>query len=161
MMPLPSEWIDRIFVRLHGRFGNNFLDKFKSGQKDAYGNDLGILNAKQVWAEELAGISPERIKNALMHNYEYAPSCDQFKLQCKTPTQAHNDYKALPKPKVSDEQLAVIHDKMSAFTSGKRDMKLWAKRILENPKAYPDISLRYAKEALEIKDELATNTITA
>ena len=26
MMPLPSEWIDRIFFRLHGRFGNNFLD---------------------------------------------------------------------------------------------------------------------------------------
>ena len=161
MNQLPSEWIERIFYRLHGRFGHAFLDKFKTGQKNQNGEDMGILNAKQVWAEELASISAERIKNALMHNYEYAPSCDQFKLQCKTPTQSHNDYKALPKPKVSDEQLAVIHDKMSAFTSNKRDMKAWAKKIIANPKAYPDISLRIAKEALEIKDELAINTITA
>lgn len=153
MKPLPSEWIDRIFMRLHGRFGSNFGDKFKTGQKDEHGVDLGIINAKQVWAEELAGISAERIKNALLHNYEYAPSCDQFKLQCKTPTQSHSDYKALPKPKVSDEQLAVIHDKMSAFTSNKRDYRAWAHKIVANPKAYPDISLRIAKEVLEIKDE--------
>jgi len=160
MNALPIEWIERIFLRLHGRFGNNFIDRFKNGQKDAQGNDLGVLNAKYVWAEELSGISADRIKAALMHNYEYAPSCDQFKAQCRTVMQAHSDYKALPKPKVSDEQLAVIHDKMSAFTSKKRDMKLWAKRIIENPKTYPDISLRIAKEALEIKDELATNTFT-
>lgn len=30
----------------------------------------------------------------------------------------------------------------------KRDMKAWARKILNNVSAYPDISVRYAKEAL-------------
>lgn len=148
MIALPIEWIDRIFMRLHGRFGNNFIDKYKTGQKDSYGNDLGILNAKQVWSEELAGISAERIKAALLHNYEYAPSCDQFKAQCKTVTQAHSDYKALPKHKLSDEKINELHDKLTEFVSGKRDYKAWAKKIIDNPKMYTEISYRYAKEAL-------------
>ena len=150
MKQLPIEWIDRIFIRLHGRFGNNFLDKFKTGQSDANGNDLGILNAKNVWAEELADMSVERIKNALLHNYEYAPSCDQFKAQCKTSSLVPVDYKALPKPTITDEQHQIIHEKLSAFTSNKRDYKAWAHKIIANPKAYPDISLRLAKEALGV-----------
>jgi hypothetical protein len=32
----------------------------------------------------------------------------------------------------------------------KSDMKAWAKTIIDNPKAYPDISLRYAREALGV-----------
>lgn len=96
--PLPLEWIERIFSRLHGRFGNSFTDKFKMGQYDAHGNDIGLLNAKHVWSEELAGISPERIKNGLLATYEYAPSCDQFKAQCKSTPIAHQDFKKLPAP---------------------------------------------------------------
>lgn len=152
MKQLPSEWIDRIFMRLHGRFGNNFLDKFKSGQKDSYGNDIGVLNAKQVWAEELGGVSADRIKNALLHNYEYAPSCDQFKAQCKTTPAVAPDYKALPKPAMSDEKITELKDNLSAFTSNKRDYRAWAHKIIANPSAYPDISLRYAKEALSINN---------
>lgn len=150
MNQLPSEWIERIFLRLHGRFGNNFLEKYKLGKVDANGNDLGIANAKQVWAEELAGISADRIKNALQYNYDYAPSCDQFKAQCKSSTQAHTDYKALPKPAMSEEKVNEIHEKLAQFTSPKRDMKAWAKKILDNQKAYPDISVRFAKEALGV-----------
>lgn len=98
--PLPQEWVERIFQRLHGRFGNSFTDKFKLGQHDLKGNDIGLLNAKQVWAEELAGISPERIKNGLLAQYEYAPSCDQFKAQCKSIPLAHQDFmKLAPPPK--------------------------------------------------------------
>lgn len=148
MKHLPIEWIDRIFIRLHGRFGNNFLDKFKTGQVDASGNDLGILNAKSVWSEELAGMSVDRIRNALLHSYDYAPSCDQFKAQCKTSAPVVPDYKALPKPALSEEKVNELKDKLTAFTSGKRDMKNWANKIVANPGAYPDISYRYAKEAL-------------
>lgn len=148
MKKLPIEWIDRIFIRLHGRFGNNFLDKFKTGQHDENGNDLGILNAKQVWAEELANMSVERIKNALLHSYDYAPSCDQFKAQCKLIAPAMTDYKALPKPVVSDEKINELKEKINEFTYNKRDMILWANKIIENADKYPEISLRYAKEAL-------------
>lgn len=100
--PLPQEWVERIFLRLHGRFGNNFTDKFKMGKNDSNGNDLGLLNAKQVWSEELAGISPDRIKTALLHQYEYAPSCDQFKAQCRSIPMAHRDMLGIEK-KVTPE----------------------------------------------------------
>lgn len=155
MNSLPMEWIERIFLRLHGRFGNGFIDKFKTGQKDAAGNDLGVLNAKHVWAEELAGISAERIKNALLHNYDYAPSCDQFKAQCKSQGTAkdNNEYISLPKPNLTDEQLTDIHNKLSAFSAGKRNYRNWANKIVENPKNYPDISFRIAKEALAMHQE--------
>lgn len=68
-----------------------------------HGVDIGIANAKQVWAEELAGISPNRIKNALLHNYEYAPSCDQFKAQCKSVIAAHQDFIGITR-KFTDEE---------------------------------------------------------
>lgn len=96
--PLPLDWVERIFQRLHGRFGNSFTDKFKMGQYDNQGNDIGLLNAKHVWSEELAGISPERIKAGLLATYEYAPSCDQFKSQCKSTPLAHHDFVKLPPP---------------------------------------------------------------
>ena len=105
MNRLPTEWVDRIFMRLHGRFGNSFTDKFKLGQI-VNGVDIGIANAKQVWAEELAGISPNRIKNALLHNYDYAPSCDQFKAKCKSTIEAHRDFVGLPRKFTAEEREA-------------------------------------------------------
>jgi len=119
---LPDEWIDRIFMRLHGRFGNNFTDKFKLGQI-IDGMDIGIANAKQVWAEELAGISGDRIKVALEHNYEYAPSCDQFKAQCKSSAESHKDFVAIGK-KFTQEQKEENHRKLQEVLS-----KLNLKRI--------------------------------
>ena len=119
---LPDDWIDRIFMRLHGRFGNNFTDKFKLGQI-IDGMDIGIANAKQVWAEELAGISGDRIKVALEHNYEYAPSCDQFKAQCKSSAESHKDFVAIGK-KFTQEQKEENHRKLQEVLS-----KLNLKRI--------------------------------
>ena len=121
--PLPIDWIERIFMRLHGRFGNNFTDKFKIGQIDKNGRDIGIENAKQVWSEELAGISPDRIKTALLHQYEYAPSCDQFKAQCKSTTQAHTDFLAIEKkitPEIKAENKERLHVMMKQLGWDKR-----------------------------------------
>lgn len=101
---LPAEWIERIFMRLHGRFGNTFLEKFRIGKLNDSGEDIGIANAKQVWAEELAGISPNRIKNALLHNYDYAPSCDEFKAQCKSSIAAHQDFLQLSRKFTPEEK---------------------------------------------------------
>lgn len=115
--PLPLEWVERIFQRLHGRFGNSFTDKFKLGQYDAHGNDIGLLNAKHVWSEELAGITPDRIKTALLHQYDYAPSCDQFKAHCKSTPLAHQDFSKLPPPpkdmKLAHQNLQKIKDMLS------------------------------------------------
>lgn len=104
---LPTEWVEKIFMRLHGRFGNAFFDKFRVGQLNADGEDIGILNAKQVWAEELAHLSVERIKKGLAAKFEYAPSADDFIQACSPVPACHRDPNilALPKPK-ADEQVA-------------------------------------------------------
>jgi len=149
--PLPIEWVERIFQRLHGRFGNTFTDKFKLGQLDLKGQDIGMLNAKSVWATELAGVSAERLKAGLDAKYTYAPNCDEFLKNCHV---SHiQDYKALPAPvdfegnqKHADELAQFVHDRLKPKT----DFKQWAKRIMANPKNFPEKSVQYAKEALGI-----------
>lgn len=100
---LPLKLIERIFMRLHGRFGNAFLDKYRIGELNTEGKDIGVENAKNVWAEELAGMTNERIKAALDSSYEYPPSCDDFKMNCRIKP-VISDYKALPK--VTDREAA-------------------------------------------------------
>ena len=149
---LPIEWVTRIFMRLHGRFGNAFFDKFRIGELNANNQDIGIENAKIVWSEELAGISPERIKNALSTNFGYAPSCDDFKLACRSTPDAHKDFKALPKPTMSQEKIDENLKKLTAITGQvkpKTDPKKWARDVLANPAGLPDISIRFAREAQE------------
>lgn len=45
-----------------------------------------------------------------------------------------------------------VKQAVEKMVSGKRDMKAWAHKIIKNPKAYPDISLRFAKEALGVTE---------
>lgn len=83
MNALPIKWIEEIFKRFHGRFGNRFLAEYQTGVIGSDGQDEGIMNAKQVWAEELAGFAPEEIKRGLSAQYDYLPDCDKFKLACR------------------------------------------------------------------------------
>ena len=149
--PLPIEWVTKIFMRLHGRFGNTFFDKFRIGELSQSGQDLGIENAKQVWAQELAGTSPERIAMALMASYDYPPSCDEFKNNCLIKSQ-QKIYTALPAPN-NKETNKVFADNVVKFisehTTPKTDYKAWIKRILSNPKNFPDIAVKYAKETIK------------
>lgn len=83
MNALPGKWIEEIFKRFHGRFGNRFLAEYSTGRNDRNGNDEGIENAKHVWSEELAGFTPEEIKRGLSAQYSYMPDCDKFKIACR------------------------------------------------------------------------------
>lgn len=83
--PMPKAWTERIFMRLHGRFGNPFLDKYRAGKLNADGDDVGIENAKKVWAEELSGFTPDEIKRGLVKQFTFPPSCDEFKVACRPP----------------------------------------------------------------------------
>ena len=151
---LPMEWIERIFMRLHGRFGNQFHDKFKTGQV-SNGEDVGIINAKLTWASVLAGISIERIKLGLLAAYDYPPSCDDFKKNCITSRIDQPIYVALPAP-LKHEQNRAYADNVVEFINrdkkDKTDYKDWARKIVANPSAYPDISLSKAREALATAD---------
>ena len=151
MKNLPIEWIERIFMRLHGRFGNNFLDKYKIGQLNDNGEDVGIINAKNTWALELAGVSTERLKAALSATYNYAPSCDEFLKHCVA--NEIKDFKAITSvtnyednKKSADELIVFIAKELKPKT----DYKGWAKRILKDPNNFPQTSVDSARKELGV-----------
>ena len=150
---LPIEWVERIFMRLHGRFGNQFFDKYKIGKLNNDGEDAGIANAKATWADELSGVSVDMLKAALAANYAFPPSCDDFKSKCVVKHEIEF-FTAIAAPmnnidnkRNSNEVLEYI----AANIAPKRDPKAWARLIIANPSNYLDISLKYAKEALNVE----------
>jgi len=151
---LPLEWVERIFMRLHGRMGNAFFDKFRIGELNQSGQDIGVENAKLEWSEQLAGLSVDRIKAALDANYNYPPSCDEFKANCKVKTQ-QQDYVALPAPNNKETNKAYADNVVNFVLQNetpKSNKRAWIKRILDNASAYPDIAVKYAQQALAMKE---------
>jgi hypothetical protein len=51
----------------------------------------------------------------------------------------------------SDKMLALIQERMPVEDKKLKDMRAWAHRIIANPKNYPAISLKTAKEAINAK----------
>lgn len=65
-------------------------------------------------------------------------------------------YMALQAPKLSKEQNHKYSHEVLKFIAEQennrpKDMRAWAKRIIANPKNYPAISLKFAKEAINTK----------
>lgn len=77
---LPERWVNEIFMRLHGRFGTQFLNQFATGSLTAEKKDEGIENAKRVWGSALADLTSCEIMRGLDATYSYPPNCDTFKL---------------------------------------------------------------------------------
>lgn len=69
------------------------------------------------------------------------------------------EYHSLPAPKLSIDQNKVysanvmkyVADHKPAEEKNLKDMRAWAHRIIANPKKYPAISLKFAKEAIHAK----------
>lgn len=60
----------------------------------------------------------------------------------------------LPSPlsqKANQEYAKEVVDFVAAQPKQKKDMRDWARKIIANPKAYPDISFKLAQEALQAK----------
>lgn len=89
-MPLPSSWVDQIFMKLTVAYGHRFLSQYS-------GIDLELVKAD--WAEELAGFqqSPSAIKHALsVLPSDNPPNVFQFRDLCRKAPQYLP--KALPSP---------------------------------------------------------------
>lgn len=102
--PIDQVVIERLFMALHGYFGNQFLDKFKLGA-DETGKDRGIENAKRVWLSELQGYSPAEILGALRKVKDagspFPPGLPEFAAACKACRRVRtfsDPTKALPAP---------------------------------------------------------------
>jgi hypothetical protein len=51
------------------------------------------------------------------------------------------------------KHVAELKEGIDKMTSPRRDMKDWARKILASPGNYPDISVRFAKEALSVNTD--------
>lgn len=72
--PLPDNWIDALFARLTGLYGNRFTNMWAN---------IDATLIRKTWATELAGIPPAGIKYALEHlPAEFPPTALQFKQIC-------------------------------------------------------------------------------
>jgi hypothetical protein len=78
--------IRRLFMVLHGYYGNLFLSKFATGSVED-GEDQGISNARKVWAYGLRRFDGDTIKSALRRcqtaHPEFPPSLPQFSALCE------------------------------------------------------------------------------
>lgn len=103
LKPLPDTWIDRIFARLQGVYGREFIGQYATGVVD--GVDAGIENAKQVWAEELGGFqeNPQAIAYALETLPDKAPNAIRFRDACR---RAPETAKPKLEHKLTAEQMA-------------------------------------------------------
>lgn len=76
--------IDRLFGELHGRYGNPFLDKFRSGHS-VDGKDTGIENMKRVWCDAIRaeGLTREQLRRGLAAGHAFPPSWPEFLAACR------------------------------------------------------------------------------
>lgn len=113
---------------------------------------------KQYWFGKLQHLSLGDVTQAfdswLMTSSEL-PTLQDIIKQCRP---KEDFYKAIGK--VRDEEidkagLKEIENFVSANLKPKRDKRAWAKKILANPKDYPYISVKFAKESLNMQEETA------
>ena len=79
---LSDQWVARIFDRMLGRYGNQFSAKFSRIETiNKVPTDVGMLGAKEAWAEELGGFAdnPDAIADALKNlPPDFPPNAIQF-----------------------------------------------------------------------------------
>jgi len=153
----PSPTTRKLFIVLHGAYGNQLLAKFNTGQLvetegPDQGKDKGLLAAMAVWDADLSryeGSVVEAAARRLMaRNPDYAPTLPQLVQMCEalTPRKTwaqENRLPALPPPNV-------IPPKPVEFERH-NDNKDWARAILAQVDAGISKSpgvVRAAREAL-------------
>lgn len=160
--PLPESWVERIFDRMQGLYGSLWVDRWRSGETikapDGTTADRGMILAKATWAQELGGFAgeAERIAKALddCRGRNLPPTLPEFIGLCRQ--QYVEGPKELPAPALSAEDRqarAAAAEKMAAqVAAGKVDgAGHWSKVLdtqLAQPGSYPDMTIRYAFEAL-------------
>lgn len=97
--------IRRVFMVLHGFYGNLFSSKFATGIVEDNGEDQGMASARRVWGYSLAEYDADTIKAALSRcrerHPEYPPSLPQFQALCD----AAKPRQAWKPPQTSDTML--------------------------------------------------------
>jgi hypothetical protein len=124
-------------------------------------NAITVLFGKQefdkellrLWWTKLCKYDIAIVSNALdkwVDTKKFLPTIADIIELCKAQEMKTFDV-ALPKPKHTEEQIKQnqeMLDKEIAKLNKRKDHRKWARDIMANPKNFPDISIRFAKEAL-------------
>ena len=131
--PLPLGWVRKLFAELQGNYGTRFLDMWRSGQADTNGDDVGLQNAMDMWAEKLAGFRerPDAIRRALDTLPKHPPTLPEFVELCRTSC-PKQEVKALPAPDVPPSVIEARQAEAQAIAarvSGNVPSKAWAHKL--------------------------------
>ena len=141
---LPDSWVKSLQDRMAAMYGSAFLAKWEKTDPDAFHN---------AWADALGRFNGDQIKWALESlvsaGREFPPSLPEFAALCRQAPRPQQPALPAPavEPEVARERAKAVSAQLSEFGSN-LGHKRWAHDILKNPKAYPPISLKLAKEAL-------------
>ena len=131
--PLPLGWVRKLFAELQGNYGTRFLDMWRSGQADTNGDDVGLQNAMDMWAEKLAGFRdrPDAIRRVLDTLPPHPPTLPEFvaliRQSCPKP-----EHKALPAPDVPPAVIAARQaeaEAIAAKVAANVPSKAWAHKL--------------------------------
>jgi len=117
------------------------------------------IDTIRVWFHKLERFEFSIVTKAFdkhIDNSKFFPSIFDILQLCR---EKPIEFAQLQAPKLNNEQnkahadklLAMVHEKMPVEDSKIKDMRAWAHRIIKNPKNYPAISLKTAKEAIHAK----------
>lgn len=70
---------------------------------------------------------------------------------CKPKVTIHQRLASPLRLEENRKHMEEVKETIQSLTKPQHDMKAWARKILDNPSAYPDISSRFALEALDAK----------
>lgn len=148
LTPLPSAWVDALVSRMAAVYGEKFLHQWARVDPDAM---------RATWGEMLGCFSGDQIKWAIgtmVANNPFPPTLPEFIALCRSAPRP--EVVALPEPAVSPEvarqRSAEISKAAEQIMAGPKNHKKWAEEILANPKAFPPISVKFARMALSADD---------
>ena len=136
-MSLPLPVVERLYERLTGTYGRDFLDRYRA---------LDENSVKSLWGHELAGFAGNlhAIAWGLENLPERPPNVIEFRNLCRRSPAP--DVPRLPEPKADPIRRA-------AASGGEHDGKAWARRLIARHEAGEDlrpIALRFARDALKL-----------
>lgn len=153
-----SPLVRKLFLLMHGAYGNLFVSKFATGEKDGQGKDKGIRAAMMVWDSKLQGYPLEVVETAagrLQRDHpDFPPNLPQFEKLCEA---------AMPRKTYAEEAgLPMLPapapaEPMKVDITPKRDGRDWARSIIARDEAGDKIkpyTLQCAHQALGMEGRM-------
>lgn len=153
-----STTVRKLFVLLHGAYGNLFLSKYATGEKSEAGGDKGVAAAMLVWDATLSKFTPDVIeaaaKRLMTEHPDFAPNLPQLEKVCEamTPRKTYAEEAGLPMLPAPAPAAPI-----SVSFEMRGDHKDWARRLLARSQAGDTIrpyTLLSARQALGMEGRM-------